>query len=911
VTGRLQGLLLVLLAAGLLAGAVLADRAFTRFEREELTAMVQLELERVTSATEAVMRDFLQLSRGLAAAVIADPDLDQAAFERIARELFQEYPEVRNVAAAPGLVIRYVYPTEGNEPTLGLDYRTVPEQYRVVARARDTRQAIVDGPVALVQGGTGFIMRNPVFLRRGNGEPEFWGLVASVLDADDLFRRIGLDDPDLPVEVAIRRVADGDEALRHIFGDAGLFVPENIETFVHIQGYTWQFAAAPAAGWSVDPVRQSVFRAILALIVIFILLPAGALVHAQRRVRSANANLDATLTAIPQTLFEVDRSGGIRAVWADPNGLLAGHGDSVASVLPEDVTAVLLRAVASTHAGSPATTRHVCIPQDDTTRWFEMSVAPKAVDESFLVLMHDRTERWLSEQQERIRHAVLEKLGQGSPVGDMLEFIMRQVPARKSGLQCAVVIDGKAVATSDMTGPVVAELTVLVGNGERQRRIVSALSPGLAGSGVEQVLVEPVLGADAALLASVVFTTTDADIDWRQLDGLVEFIAQMVTLTIERARLNESLAIAESVYRGSSEGMMLVDSEERIIAVNPAFTAITGYSESEVIGLDQKLLRSPRYGEEIYREIRLALARTGSWSGELWGRNKDGHDFPSWITVNWVEGGATGGPHTIALFSDISEKKKADELIWAQANYDALTQLPNRRLFVDRLEQGLRKAARDHTLLALLMVDLDGFKEVNDTLGHHFGDQLLVEAARRISSCVRASDSVSRLGGDEFTVMMTDLRSSADVDRVTQKVLDILAEPFHIESHPVYISGSIGITLFPDDAETFGRHDEERRPGDVRIEAAGSQPLYMVLPLDAGGGPVEDAAGSRPARGHRTGTVPCGLPAGRVPRHRSRRQGRGAGPLGASRTRRHQPGHFHPGGRRDGHDRRHRPHGVP
>ncbi|MBL0141280.1 MAG: EAL domain-containing protein [Betaproteobacteria bacterium] len=265
-------------------------------------------------------------------------------------------------------------------------------------------------------------------------------------------------------------------------------------------------------------------------------------------------------------------------------------------------------------------------------------------------------------------------------------------------------------------------------------------------------------------------------------------------------RREEDLQLAALVYRHSSEAMMVSDSDNRIIAINPAFTALTGYAADEVIGKNPRLLSSGRQGPEFYRTMWESLRTAGQWQGEVWNRHKNGQMFAEALAINTIRH-ADGSIHRyVALFSDITDKKEAQSLIWHQANFDALTHLPNRRMFRDRLEQDLKKCRRDGSGLAILFIDLDRFKEVNDTLGHDKGDTLLIEAARRIRECVRESDMVARLGGDEFTVALSSLEDASHVQYIAQKVIDSLAAAFILGPEKVFVSASIGITLFPGDA---------------------------------------------------------------------------------------------------------------
>ncbi|MFA6445089.1 MAG: PAS domain S-box protein, partial [Sterolibacterium sp.] len=219
-----------------------------------------------------------------------------------------------------------------------------------------------------------------------------------------------------------------------------------------------------------------------------------------------------------------------------------------------------------------------------------------------------------------------------------------------------------------------------------------------------------------------------------------------------RKKAEESLRLAASVYQVSSEAMMVTGADNRIIAINPAFTRMTGYGLDEVVGKYSDFLRASPEDQTHIRALWQELKSTGTWQGEVWGRRKNGEVYPTWMTINAIRNPDGSVYRWVAMISDITKKKESEELIWNQANFDPLTGLPNRRMHHDRLEQELKKAHRAGLPMALLFLDLDRFKEVNDTLGHDMGDLLLQEAARRVASCVRESDTVARLGGDEFTV---------------------------------------------------------------------------------------------------------------------------------------------------------------
>lgn len=290
----------------------------------------------------------------------------------------------------------------------------------------------------------------------------------------------------------------------------------------------------------------------------------------------------------------------------------------------------------------------------------------------------------------------------------------------------------------------------------------------------------------------------EANVSYSEIRGGVFFV--FVRDISERKRLEEELKLAATVFDASSASIVITDADNRIVSVNPAFTTITGYEPHEVIGRNPSILSSGKQPKEFYREMWRSLGRNKHWHGELWNRRKDGQIFAEQLTINVIVNKDGSVHRHVAIFSDITEKKQAEDLMWRQANYDTVTNLPNRRLFLDRLDQEIKKCRRSTQSLAVFFIDLDHFKEVNDAHGHNIGDQLLIEAARRLNSCVRTTDTVARLGGDEFTVILTGLAETTQVETVAKKIIEVLKQSFHIDGIKLHISGSVGIALFPGDA---------------------------------------------------------------------------------------------------------------
>jgi diguanylate cyclase (GGDEF)-like protein/PAS domain S-box-containing protein len=246
----------------------------------------------------------------------------------------------------------------------------------------------------------------------------------------------------------------------------------------------------------------------------------------------------------------------------------------------------------------------------------------------------------------------------------------------------------------------------------------------------------------------------------------------------------------------------VADADNKIKSVNPAFTRITGYEIEEVVGLNPNVLSSGRHDKGFYRHMWWQIETLGFWSGEIWNRRKDGSVYPQWMSIVVLKDSEDEVNGYVAVFSDITQRKQDEEQIRHQAHYDSLTGLPNRSLFFDRLTQAVIAARREDTMLALLFLDLDRFKAINDTRGHVVGDEVLQQVADRLLHCVREADTVSRFGGDEFVVMLQDLAEVNDAALVAEKIVSSMGAPFYSGDRELFVGASVGITIFPTDTES-------------------------------------------------------------------------------------------------------------
>ena len=287
-----------------------------------------------------------------------------------------------------------------------------------------------------------------------------------------------------------------------------------------------------------------------------------------------------------------------------------------------------------------------------------------------------------------------------------------------------------------------------------------------------------------------------------QKDALAELEKGIQERSTELTRANHELNVYKRVIEETSEGIIITDVGGTIQEVNNAYLAMTGFDKEELLGQNPRIMKSNRHDHGFFKDMWHAILNHGRWEGEIWDRKKDGTIYPKWLSIDTIRNEQGQPERYVGINADITRIKQTEENLNKMAFFDSLTGLPNRVLFRDRFGQALTRAQRSRSRVALLYLDLDHFKHVNDSLGHHAGDMLLCEASNRILAQVRETDTVCRLGGDEFTVILENLASSEDAATVAKKIIEGLTESFIIEDSEVFVGTSIGIALFPFDGDT-------------------------------------------------------------------------------------------------------------
>lgn len=284
---------------------------------------------------------------------------------------------------------------------------------------------------------------------------------------------------------------------------------------------------------------------------------------------------------------------------------------------------------------------------------------------------------------------------------------------------------------------------------------------------------------------------------------LLEIGSSIIGIVLERNKSQESLRLFKKVYEGSEEGIIVTDTNKAILLVNNSFTRVTGYTIDELRGKTPQFFASGTHDALFYAGMWESIKVFGHWRGEIWNRRKNGEVFPEWLGISAVKDPSGNTTHYVGIFTDISDKKNAEQQIEYLSSHDALTGLPNLMLFKDRIENAIAQAARSNNKVALINLDLDNFKLLNESFGHVAGDELLISTAALLKSCLRETDSICRRGGDEFIITLTNMTDTEAINNVVDNILKKVSSPTHSGDRAVSLSCSIGIAVYPDDGNNF------------------------------------------------------------------------------------------------------------
>ncbi len=797
----------------------------------------------------------------LLAAIVRKDGGEVKDFYQVADEILPFYPGIASLALSPGGVVRYAAPREPNARAIGFNQLQDPVQSPEAFQARDSGRLTLAGPLDLVQGGRGVVGRLPIFLNDGNGERAFWGFANATLrfpeslEATGLETLIGLG---YAYELWRTHPRTGE---RQVIATSGKVDPEHAVTKeLDMANAAWRLSLAPVDGW-LTPQRLALYAALTLLLSLLLAylakLWATLYLHrehleglvnertaeiqaARRRLQASEERLTLAMMASRDAPWDwnlVTQDIYVSPQWwemvdTEPFQPASASHFWPQFVHPEDEAGVRERFQQVLRNHETTYTSEFRLRRGNGSYFPVMARAFITYDaQGHAVRMSgthtDLTETRKAQRRERLRTFLLGLLTQDLALANILEQTVLKLENTLPGSLCSILLldddgmhlrhgagpslpphylqalDGKAIgpregscgAAAYLGQPVIAEDIATHPYWVSYRDL--ALGAGLA-----SCWSQPIIGHAGQVLGS--FGVYHAHPAAPAADELllIEEAARFTALALERKRAEAELELAAAVFDQSSEGFMVTDADLRIVKINPAFTTITGYGADAILGQTPQVLASGHHGREFYRQMWHELETTGQWQGEIWNRRQSGQVYPEWLSITRVRD--TGGKtrHYIAIFSDTSHRKAHEAQIRTLAHYDALTGLANRTLLRERVDHDLNQARRHGQPLALLFLDLDHFKNINDSLGHHLGDLLLVEVARRLSGLVRSQDTVARLGGDEFVAVLPDTHAQGAA-HIATKLLARIAEPYLLEQNELSVTPSIGIAMFPDDGQDY------------------------------------------------------------------------------------------------------------
>ena len=474
----------------------------------------------------------------------------------------------------------------------------------------------------------------------------------------------------------------------------------------------------------------------------------------------------------------------------------------------------------------------------DENRWFLARVTRFHDGSGNVVIAHENiTQRKMAEHREAHRSHVLQMLTDKAPLRDVMRAIALDVEAGNSGTLCSILLLeegsrrlrlGAAPSLPDFYNEAIDGLVIGPGVGScgtaaysRQRTIVEDVSTHpwwepfrtlAQRAGVGACWSQPILSSQGRVLGTFAIYHRKPSAPTPGNLALIDYEARLAALAIEKIASDASLQLAASVFSHAREGIMITDAAGTIVEVNETFSRITGYERQEALGHNTRMLQSDRHTPEFYQAITESLADKDHWYGEIWSQRKNGEVFPEMVTISAVRGSDGQAINYVTLFTDITLMKEHQHQLEHIAHYDLLTGMPNRVLLADRLHQAIVQSQRRQRRIGVVFLDLDGFKSVNDTHGHVVGDSLLITVAQRIRGALRESDTLARIGGDEFVAVLVDLEGSHDCEPLLDRMLKAAAAPVRVGDTLLQVSASMGVTIYPQDGsepELLIRHADQ------------------------------------------------------------------------------------------------------
>lgn len=820
-----------------------------------------------------------ELLRGVAGLFAANPDLDQSGFAAFAdaqgnalqlpgvfgigfaKPVAAAELESHLVAQARAGLTDYAISPPGerplfvpvthfatrsgpSNPPLGFDLQSDPAIQLALNRAREQRTVVLTPRLVLraaSPGGeqAGFVLVAPAFrpsATRSATDDRFIGwaflqLAAQGFATDSLAQAYGNAAPGMRMRIFDGRSTEAEQLFFDSVDPAaakGDFALRSVR-LVEFGSQAWavELDALPDFAASVEHLRSSRILAAGVLLSVVLAVLARLLVGNHRRVaaalaQTAQANHDLQeskrrfrilANSVP-VLIWVSDSNGVRnwfgQQWVDFTGCDPNATDAYKwsdFVHPEDRDRTIARIGEACAAHEGFNVEYRLSNIDGSFHWVMDSATPRFNDRGDLagyigscVDIHDRK---VAEAGLHEREALLRSIYDASSAAIFLVDLSGRITHANHRM---TELFGRSM--DDLIGSDYISLIAPPERDSASRRLTALLGREMPSVNLERVYYRHDRSLFWGLLTGRPLRNGKGEVC-----GLVGVIADVTA----RKEAEAGMALAARVFEACHEGIFVADAQRQIISVNPAFSAISGYPAEEALGKHIGFLASKRHPEAFFEVMFQSLDTSDHWEGEVWNRHRDGAIYPAWLAITRIAGGDGKTSNFVAIFTDISERKKAEAKMHHLAHYDYLTDLPNRALLIERLALIHSTARRYGKGFAVLFADLDLFKQVNDDYGHNVGDALLIEVAHRLKAITRDSDTVSRQGGDEFVILVPEINESVRLLELAEKLRNVISSPYEIQGHRLTVAVSIGIALFPRDGETV---DDIMRAADSAMYRA-------------------------------------------------------------------------------------------
>jgi len=787
------------------------------------------------------------------AALIQAQNGQSTGFKELATKMLPLYPAATALQLQPNGIIQQIVPLKGNEAAIGFDVKQDPGFSQ---KSLNEAKVTLTGPLTFTQGGKGFVARLPIYLNSEKGT-RFWGFSAVLIRTEDLVKSAKLAElTQLGIAYQLNSKPSTKGNIQIIARSPQSIASDPIIFSSQTANKTLLLQLSPINGWRDN--NLLIYEVLFATIFTFMVVLLSSLTTT--REKNERQQTEFILDQTQLRLSEAQNYANLgyweylvkdgSAIWSKRMYEILGIADDqpagidiMSQIVSPDILDTLSESLDLNMSGED--NHYIIYPikrtNDNEERWIESSGKPirnsNGDVEKLTGFIRDITQAKHTELRRSINSNVLEQLLNDTGLYDILNSIIKAIEENNPSKICSILLldlQGKhLLSTASLSLPDFynqaingIEIGDTVGScgvaAYTQRRVIvedikthpywAPYKDLAAQASLASCWSQPIMGSNSTVLGTFAIYQNKPSKPTESEIQLIEFAAQVAAIAIERSRTNDQLKLSSRVFTHTQEGISITNANGIIIDVNPAFCNITGYSRDEIIGKNPSLVSSGRQSPEFYSNMWKQLSEQGYWKGEVWNKKKNGEIFAELLSISSLSDQHDKTINYVGIFSDITQSKNHQEELSKMAHYDPLTGLPNRALFADRFQQAIAHSKRYNKQLAVCFIDLDNFKPINDNFGHEAGDQLLISVAQRITACIREEDTISRQGGDEFTLLINDINTQEEAIQTLTRIHQALAKPYIIDDKYHLITASSGATLYPEDdadLDTLLRHADQ------------------------------------------------------------------------------------------------------